>query len=249
MICTATQGAYGTRSLSFISLSNSFNKLLALKVQYQSDIIRCSMSGAYKINKRCIAYRPNDIFAIFPTNCQIVSLIELKWKLNDMSRSSWQDASIDNLKRIIFTLACISMMMGQLMILITIIDDFDHNERKCWAAYQCSQWPLEPWWSRGGEWGDIGLVRDKYLDVQLIFKHQYHILLLILDRRLWWMFLNCISRQNMLMTLRAEHYIDDLIDLYFKLCDTNMLHKKQIKSTKFIMKWPTGGKWESSIVN
>ena len=51
MICTATQGAYGTRSLSFISLSNSFNKLLALKVQYQSDIIRCSMSGAYKMNK------------------------------------------------------------------------------------------------------------------------------------------------------------------------------------------------------
>ena len=146
-----------------------------------------------------------------PTNCQIVSLIELKWKLNDMSRSSWQDASIDNLKRIIFTLACISMMMGQLMILITIIDDFDHNERKCWAAYQCSQWPLEPWWSGGG--GDIGLVRDKYLDVQLIFKHQYHILLLILDRRLWWMFLNCISRQNMLMTLRAGHYIDDDDDI------------------------------------
>ena len=73
MICTAIQGAYGTRSLSFISLSNSFNKLLALKVQYQSDIIRCSMSGAYKINKRCIAYRPNDIFAIFShklSNCQ-----------------------------------------------------------------------------------------------------------------------------------------------------------------------------------
>ena len=73
MICTAMQGAYGTRSLSFISLSNSFKKLLALKVQYQSDIIRCSMSGAYKMNKRCIAYRPNDIFAIFShklANCQ-----------------------------------------------------------------------------------------------------------------------------------------------------------------------------------
>ena len=41
-------------------------------------------------------------------------------------------------------IACICMMMGQLMILIKIIDDFDHNERKCWAAYQCSQWPLEP---------------------------------------------------------------------------------------------------------
>ena len=105
--------------------------------------------------------------------------------------------------------------MGQLMILIKIIDDFDHNERKCWAAYQCSQWPLEPWWSGGG--GDIGLVRDKYLDVQLIFKHQYHILLLILDRRLWWMFLNCISRQNMLMTLRAEHHIDDDIDEWWMM--------------------------------
>ena len=35
-----------------------------------------------------------------------------------------------------------------------------------------------------GVGGDIGLVRDKYLDVQLIFKHQYYILLLILDRRL-----------------------------------------------------------------
>ena len=28
----------------------------------------------------------------------------------------------------------------------------------------------------------------------------------------------------------------DLIDLYFKLCVTNMLHKKQIIHKKFIMK-------------
>ena len=50
------------------------------------------------------------------------------------------------------------------------------------------------------------------------------------------------------LDINCEYDDDDLIDLYFELCGTNMLHKKQIIH-KIYNEMTAGGKRGSSIVN